>query len=961
LNILKHTYKFHFVFLSLILLFVGSCSTRKNNFFTRAYHTVTSTYNVNFNGKEALKKGVEDLDKKRKDNYLEILPIYYYPPKQDLSSAFPSLDRAIEKASKSVFKHSILQRGKEYVKTMNTAYLIMGKAYFHKQDYYQAKRVFNYIINTYSDWGSIEEATIWLARCEMRQDYFLRAVPLLEEIGPAMAQSKIKSTSVRNEDELKVKEVKAKPKYTNKYQKQRAKAKAKAEKAKAKAQAKKTSKSKTKKTVTRRITNDVRRQYFAAEAEYNLFAPNGEVEAAIDNIKMTLQYKPKKAFKVRLYFILGQLYEKLGEQAAAQNWFMKVIKATPEYEMEFSARMHLAVNYDGTPLSKKTILKELNKMLKDSKNEDYRDQIYYAISEIARIDEEDANRELYLAKSVAAYTKNDYQRTFSAIMLADIFFQKEEYIRAQAYYDTALISLPQNYPKREEVLRKASVLRDLVMNLQIIQLQDSLQRIAKMSQSERSNWVNKMISDYTAEERRLAKEEADRMLALQATQNFANVNVNTQGQSSKWYFYNPGLVSQGATEFYRRFGNRKLEDNWRISNKSFISFEDMAEMNAGVEKEEEEELDENGNPIAKRETDPKKPAYYTQDLPMTSEAIAESNELIMNAMYNAAIIYYDQLNDLKRSNEMLQKLIQRFPNSDLLLPAYFLLWVNHTKLNNVSKANEAKNYILTHHPDTDYAKLIQDPNYYKKLVEKSLENERSYEALYRVYSAKQWETTVSLADELLAQTENLSLIAKTAYLRAVAIGQLQGQGALRDALMQIIKNYPKEEVAELAKIYLSLLSTQNQISNKYEESDLPIHSDRPQNQINNIVETPFNSKIDEQHHIIILVNIHKKTVNDVKYDVSNFNTTYFSLERFSINSLYINDSEQMVTVSRFKGKADAMNYYIAFTQNNLFSPLLEDGSISIYAISASNYSIYYKKVEERYLYGKFFDENYLKK
>jgi TolA-binding protein len=447
-------------------------------------------------------------------------------------------------------------------------------------------------------------------------------------------------------------------------------------------------------------------------------------------------------------------------------------------------------------------------------------------------------------------------------------------------------------------------------------------------------------------------------LALQATQNFANVNVNTQGHSTKWYFYNPGLVSQGATEFYRRFGNRKLEDNWRISNKNAISFEDMADMNAGGDRQEEDEFDEDGNPIVKRETDPKKPAYYTQDLPMTSGAIDSSNNLIMNAMYNASIIYYDQLNDLKRSNDMLQKMIQRFPNSDLALPAYFLLWVNYTKLKNTPKADEAKNVILNKYPDTDYAKLILDPNYYKKLAETEKENERKYEELYRIYSAKQWEITVQLAYELLELTNDVALTAKTAYLRAVALGQLQGQNALEEALKQIIRDYPKEAVTELAKIYLSTLASTTQTSKKDEnkEDDSTINYEKPEP----VAENPFNPNIDEQHHIIILVKIHKKAVNDVKYDVSNFNTAYFSLEHFNINSFYINNDEQLVTVSRFKGKTDAMDYYIALTHNNLFLPLIEDKSITVYAISASNYSIFYNKINERHLYKQFFQENYLK-
>jgi len=970
MNILKYTSNFRFVLWGFILLLVVSCSTRKNNFATRTYHTITSKYNVNFNGKEALIKGISDLDKKKKDNYLEILPIYYYPPKQDLTSAFPSLDRAIEKASKSVFKHSILFRGKEYVKTMNEAYLMMGKAYFYKQDYNQAKRVFNYIIAMYEEWGSIEESTIWLARCEMQQDYFVRAQSLLDDVGPFILKKSIKTTTVQKNDSEEPEAVKEKPEpkpktKLTKYQKIRLKAQAKAAKAKAKAaktkaktaKASKTAKNKPK-TVTRRITNNVRLQYYAADAEYNLLAPNGDIETAIDNIKMALKHKPKKDFRVRLYYILGQLYEILDNRQEAHYWFLKVIKSNPVYEMEFSARMHLAVNYDGTPLSKKNILKELNKMLKDSKNEDFRDQIFFAISEIARIDEDDADRTYYLAKSVAAYTINDYQRTFSSVTLADIYFTDEEYENAQAYYDTALMSLPQNYPNRDNILKKASILSDLVENLQIIQLQDSLQYIANMSEGQRQTWVNKMIANYTEEERRLAKEEADRMLALHATQNFANVNVNTQGQSNKWYFYNQGLVSQGATEFYRRFGNRKLEDNWRISNKVAITFEEMAEMNSGGEIQEEEEYDEDGNIIPKRETDPKKPAYYTQDLPLTPEAIKASNEMIMNAMYNAGIIYFDQLHDLKRSNDMLQKMIQRFPNSELVLPGYFLLWSNYTKLNNMQKANEAKNYILTNFPDSDYAKLILDPDYYKKMAEAAKEHERRYEDLYRAYVNKQWRSAVQIADELLKQTTEAALSAKTEYLRAVALGQVDGEETLRNALLRIIKDYPKEEVAELAKIYLSTLTKSNQIQMIIDDEETTTTS--TQTIEPNIQESPYNPNLDELHYIIVLVDVHKKVVNDVKYDISNFNTTYFSLDRFSINSFYLNQDEQLIAVAKFSGKTEATNYYIAMTTNDLFLPSIEDKSITVFAISSSNYSIFFNKEKERYLYHKFFEETYLK-
>jgi tetratricopeptide (TPR) repeat protein len=413
------------------------------------------------------------------------------------------------------------------------------------------------------------------------------------------------------------------------------------------------------------------------------------------------------------------------------------------------------------------------------------------------------------------------------------------------------------------------------------------------------------------------------------------------------------LVSQGATDFYRRFGNRKLEDNWRISNKTVISFEDMSDMNAGVTQEEEDEYDENGNLIVKRETDPKKPAYYIQDLPLTPAAIDSSNMLIANAMYNAAIIYFDQLNDLKRSNEMLQKLIQRFPNHELELPCYFILWTNNTKLKNTAKAEEAKNVILTKYPNTDYAKLILDPNYYKKIADAAKENERKYEDLHRAYKSKQWETAVRLADDLLEQTDEVALIAKTSYLRAVALGQTQGREPLVEALTKIIKDYPKEPVTELAKILLSTLSNAPQMLQEGEE--IAAIAQEP---MKAVADSTFNLNLNEMHYVVVLVDVHKKTVTDVKYDVSTFNSVYFSLDRFNINSFYINQDEQLVTISRFKSKSNAMDYYIAITTNDVFAPSINDKSLTVYAISASNYSIYYNKPEARYLYKAFFEEHY---
>ncbi len=41
---------------------------------------------------------------------------------------------------------------------------------------------------------------------------------------------------------------------------------------------------------------------------------------------------------------------------------------------------------------------------------------------------------------------------------------------------------------------------------------------------------------------------------------------NQSKQGSSFYFYNPTTVAYGKNEFLRIWGDRKLQDNWRLSN-----------------------------------------------------------------------------------------------------------------------------------------------------------------------------------------------------------------------------------------------------------------------------------------------------------------------------------------------------------------------------------------------------------
>ena len=857
---------------------------------------MTCRYNVLWNGKQAFKSAEAEMKKLSKDNYTATLPVYNYPDKSDVAPALSYLDRTIEKSSKAIYKHSMLIRGKEYVKTIDDAYLLMGKSNFYKQDYVAAQRIFQYILHNYPNSNTYNEAAVMLARTAMRQGYYALADEQLENLHYLATNKKDKKFN--------------------------------------------------------RIFN-------AAKAEYHLTAPDGEVSEAIDYLNNAIAAKPEREFCNRLHLIAGELYESIGQQEEATKHFKTVINKTSDYNMLFCAQMHLASNYDGSESSRNSIMKLFNRMLDEKKNEDFQDQIYYACSEIARIDEDVDARKDYLAKSVASSTNNNYQKTFSAITLADLYFSENDYRNAQHYYDSAMMSIPKNYPNYEALQKKGNFLKDLVEKLDEIDLQDSLQRIAKLSPSERNRWVKKMIDDYTEAERKAAAEEAERMLALQNASSYSNINQTSS--NGKWYFYNQSLVTAGMQDFYRRFGNRKLEDNWFISNKQQISFDDMMVMNDPSLAKDSVEYDEDGNPIPKRETDPKKEQYYLQDLPLTPGAMDTSNNIIATNLFQVGFIYQDLLQDLPRACESFQSLVTRYPESDYTPSSIFMLYSLYTRQNNTTKANEYKYIIMTKYPDSDYAKIINDPQYYQKIAERNKQVERNYQTVYEQFNQKQWAAVVRAADENIPMCTDENLKSKYAYLRAVSAGQLYNEDSLIRGFQRLIVDYDKEPVAELARVYLASVEPSKLVVEAPAEgtSEDPDKAAAPKTPVAPTT-NPFVYNADEVHYVILLVQSSKLPIQTVKLNLNSFNKTYFSLQRFNISSFYVNNTQQMVTIAKFTNASTAVDYYNILVKDPVFVEDIQNQTIIVYPMSASNYTTYYNNHEGRKFYDQFVQDNYFK-
>ena len=224
--------------------------------------------------------------------------------------------------------------------------------------------------------------------------------------------------------------------------------------------------------------------------------------------------------------------------------------------------------------------------------------------------------------------------------------------------------------------------------------------------------------------RKKARDNSDKTNLGQYYENERRSQGNIQ-QEGKWYFYNQSALTFGRTEFRRRWGDRKMEDNWRRSNKARVS---MAQIGISVEEVEQEKKDTSASV-----NNNKKPEYYLKNLPLTDSLMAVSNEKIAVALLNAGKAYAERLLDPARATETFESLISRFPKSDLVPEALFSLSRVNKDINS-TKSEIYRQRLLQMYPESEFARILSDPGYYEKKMAEIKMTEKIYESAYEAYS-----------------------------------------------------------------------------------------------------------------------------------------------------------------------------------------------------------------------------------
>ena len=854
---LKNSY-INGLILALILLISPSCSTKKKSWVNRQYHNTTAKYNGYFNGNESIKDGLKKLHANHIDDYTTTISVF---PTGDLKTAQKTnsyMDKAIQKGSIVIQRHSMKIKGTEYCKWIDDNYLMVGKAYFYKRDFEEAIKTFSFIINEYSKNEIRFEAALWLVRGYVEKGDFTSAESVLLDL-------------------LKDK------KFPNKLDKELA---------------------------------VVASDFYVQKKDFT--SATTELLSATELIK-------RKRKKVRLNYILAQIYQYSNNYSLAQKHYELVLKSSPEYEMAFNAKMSLARSLESGHPDTKKMKEKLFKMTKDDKNKEYLDQIYHTIAEMEINNGDTLSAIENYTLSAVNSVENNSQKALSFLALGKIYFEKGAYKLASANYDSTIFYMDNDFRLYEEANARHLILTDLVSNINIVEMQDSLQMLAKLPKSEQSAVIGNIIQAELEKERRAAEDQSlkQQMMYESGRNGGREEQFGSNTSGGQWYFYNPATLSFGMSEFRKKWGTRKLEDDWRRKDKKIsTNFEIDSTSTDSISVE------------AKNTKDPN---YYLKQLPKTKEDFENSDSQIKEALYQLGVIYKEALNKIDLSTDNFGAIFTRFPTDEQYAAlALYNVYINYLETNN-PKATNSKETLLSKYPNSIYAKMIVDPNYTSEILSKKDLAEINYQEIFLLYKE-------NVFDQVLVKTENISdekYKNKLLLLRALSFIQKEEM----DMATTILKNISKEDekVSQEAKYILDAINDPAKMKKANELA---------------LVGSPYLYRSNYQHMIILVLPKEGVDVTYLKTLISDFHTNSLGNEVFEISALLLGLDQHLLMIKSFENIKKSMSYYELFIQEGSVMEVLNKSEYKIMSISFENFQEFYKNKDAQGYYN-FFTKNYL--
>ncbi|MES2864336.1 MAG: gliding motility protein [Bacteroidota bacterium] len=763
-------YIFSFGIIAILL----ACSTKKDNYVNRKWHSVNTEYNTLYNGDLALEKGIDDVKATYSDNFWDILPLERMQITEEDQkpgdTKNPNFERAETKATKAIQKHSMNIGGFEKNNQIDESYLMLGKSRYYEHRYLPAMEAFNYILYKYPNSNNVYQAQVWREKVNLKLENEQLAIKNLNRT--------LKGQKVKGQDLADVHSVLAQA----------------------------------------YITTNV-------------------LDSAIASVKISKKETKLKEEKARYTFILAQLYEKLNYKDSAFVAYQDVIDMKRKSPRNYTIYAHLkqSLQFDFEKGDTIAFHKKMDKLLENIENKKYRDAIHHQRAVFYDKKGSDKLAILNYNKSLRNMSTDRYLAASNYRKISEIYYKKKNFHASKKYLDSTFIHLSEKSNEFKPLKKKLDILTDVVKYQDIIRQSDSVIMVSKMSSSDKikyyQDYINKLkISDSIAA-KKIAdaadvsgqNPKSDIMPSDKPNENMlmppgaggdfpsggknpgravvtdvplktppTDLPVNTGGQQSNFYFYNPSTVASGKLNFKKKWGDRKLGDNWKTDA---TSGQNVLDNNIPDEVIDEETPDKN----SEIGLEPKyTTAFYIDQLPNDEKVLDSLNIEANYARFQLGSIFKEKLKENKLAITSFEDILVHQPESKLILPTYYNLYQLYGSENS-EKGLTYKQKILSEYPESRYASAFNNTT-----INADITADSEFNTLYiKVEKGFYREANLEI-DALLKKYDGDELNAKFDVLKAKISARLFGLSAYKTALQKIVKNYPKGE--ETKKIE-SILTT----------------------------------------------------------------------------------------------------------------------------------------------------------
>lgn len=662
----------------------------------------------------------------------------------------------------------------------------------------------------------------------------------------------------------------------------------------------------------------------------NFFIKQKKYDEALPKLIEAIETAPNKRLKARYAFIAGQISQILNRSNDAFQYFELASKTANDPKLTFMADMAVAKNAIASgSKSKDDVLKGLKKNLSEAKYINLRDEIYFTMGEIELSQQNEKSAIENFQYSINNNTSNQKLKAESYYRIASIHYDAERFLPASVYFDSTFMFLNNNDARYNQIKKYADNLKDIGYNIHLINYNDTLLYFASLDEKERKKSVMKYLEQNQSLKAPATPKNSDQVgkgMFITSKNNFTN---------STFFAYNTANKEKGRQAFIKVWGNIALEDDWRRSDKfSFASNTDNKKDTAQVEED-----------IAPSGVSMDDYNAFVREIPTNPIKLQEVNDRIMSSMFTLGKLYRDKIENYIKSAETLEKMHSRYGPTQNELDSYFYLYLDYMDLNNTVKQKEYKDKILGKYPDSKYASVIEDPDYFSKAKSQINKADKYYGTMYKMFEIGQYaqvEKMITDAPNVIGNDHQYQ--AKMSLLYAMCKGNTEGKEAYIRELNKVVSSYSGTPEQLKAREILRFLGGDNNAFANVQDVD-KIYT-RDQSTTHYIAVVTYN--LEETQHI------------NFKIAISEYNKKNFANERLQFGEAVLNiqDNAQVILVRKFDNEEKAMEYYNKVIKN------LEEftGGVKytydILPISQNNYR---KMISERSSVGyrTFFEHNIL--